>query len=66
MPRTGARPAPRVDAESVVIAATVHGHDVEDPGRAFVGPDAGYLSPAAFEGAVDTFAAATAAFEYQG
>lgn len=55
----------RVDTDSVVITAAVHGQDVEDPGRAFVAPEDGYLSPAAFRGAVDTFAAASAAFAYR-
>lgn len=54
----------RVDTESVVIAAAVHGRDVEDPGRAFVGPEDGHVSPPAFGGAVDTFAAASAGFAY--
>lgn len=54
----------RVEADSVVVVAAVHGRDVEDPDRAFVGPDA-YLSRAALDGAVGVFAAATDALTYR-
>lgn len=50
----------RVDADSVVIPVAVHGHDIEDSGRAFVGPDSGYLSPDTFEQAIGVFGTATA------
>lgn len=55
----------RVDADSVVIAAAVHGQAVDEPDRQFVGGDAGYLSPASYRTAMDTFVTATAAFTYR-
>lgn len=55
----------RVDADGVVIALAIHGHDVEDPGREFVGPTPGYLSPDAFDAAVDRFDRFSAALAYR-
>jgi len=54
----------RVDADDVVLAAAVHGHDVTEPDRTFVGPDTGYLSPDDFAAAVGTYATATAGLTY--
>lgn len=53
----------RVKAESVVLATAIHGHDIEEAGREFVGSE-GYLTPAAFEETVETFAQACASLRY--
>lgn len=55
----------RVEADSVVIVAGVHGHDVDDPTRSFVGPDNSYLSPQQFAEAGEVYRDATAALRYQ-
>jgi len=44
----------RVEDDTVVIVAAVHGHDVEDPDRAFVGDDEAYVSTAEFSSTVTT------------
>lgn len=56
----------RVEADSVVITAAVNGHDIDEPGRPFVDPDVGYLTPDRFEETVATFADATTAVRYRG
>jgi hypothetical protein len=54
----------RVDADSVVIAAAVHGHDIGESGRQFVGPGSGYLAPAEHDAAVELFGEATEGLRY--
>jgi hypothetical protein len=54
----------RVDDDSVVIPAAVHGHDVEEPGRALVGPEKAYLSPGEVETAVDVLARVAGGLQY--
>jgi hypothetical protein len=53
----------RVAAETAVIPALVHGHAVQDPGRAFVGPD-GYLARQRLERTRDALGTASAALVY--
>ncbi len=55
----------RVDGDSIVIAAAVHGHEVEDPNKSLTDPVPGYLLQEAFETAVERFGDASAAFEYE-
>lgn len=56
----------RVAAESVVITAAIYGHDIQRPGRSFVGPDSGYLSPDVFNESAGAFADTCTALEYRG
>jgi hypothetical protein len=53
----------RVAADSVVVAAAVHGHEVQRRERAFVGQD-GFIPTTAFEATVETYRRAIAGLAY--
>lgn len=56
----------RVHADDVVLAAAVHGHDVEDAQGEYVaaGGESAFLSRARFDDAAETFVGATATVSY--